>query len=308
MNIVWEEERFEAKSFYPLLIFSVGFHLLFLLFLGWFVRFSPPQFPPAETVVQLVDPPAPPKPSSILFGTRDPKELEKIPRKDVTHLPPIPRSAFPAPEVALAQPRQQPPAISPPPAAPQTRSPVNPGSSVAPDFETEGNAPASHLPMSTESRQGQTETARSDSDGVGLPGVPFAQAQDLQRLVKVFSDENKRISDPISINSEDLRYLAYGIHVGNKLEPVWKYPEQAIRERISGEVVLDVMIRRDGSLDNLILVQSSGYSILDDEAVHAIRQAAPYPPLPQGITEEPFTMRFVLHYINDYSLGFRRIR
>lgn len=51
------------------------------------------------------------------------------------------------------------------------------------------------------------------------------------------------------------------------------YPRRAIRRSIQGTLELDVTVLEDGSFVAVALVQSSGYSILDDAAIEAAQQA-----------------------------------
>ena len=65
-----------------------------------------------------------------------------------------------------------------------------------------------------------------------------------------------------------------------------------------GAVVLRITVTRDGQLVDVSLAQSSGYPALDTTALSLVRQAGPYPRLPQDITGARHT--FVL------PLNFRR--
>ncbi|HVR80772.1 MAG TPA: energy transducer TonB [Luteimonas sp.] len=65
-------------------------------------------------------------------------------------------------------------------------------------------------------------------------------------------------------------------HVGNL-----NYPDEARRRRLSGELVISVAIRRDGSIERADIIQSSGIKLLDDAALRIARLAEPYPPLPK---------------------------
>lgn len=59
------------------------------------------------------------------------------------------------------------------------------------------------------------------------------------------------------------------------------YPDEARRRRLSGQVVITIAIRRDGSVERIDLVQSSGIPLLDESATRIARLAAPYAPLPR---------------------------
>ncbi len=62
------------------------------------------------------------------------------------------------------------------------------------------------------------------------------------------------------------------------------YPDEARRKRLSGQVVISVAVRRDGSIEQSSIIQSSGVPLLDSTALRIATLAAPFPPLPQ--TEE----------------------
>ncbi len=54
------------------------------------------------------------------------------------------------------------------------------------------------------------------------------------------------------------------------------YPDQARRKKLSGTLILDVVINADGKLIKTDLRQSSGHQILDDAAKRIVRLAAPF--------------------------------
>ena len=63
--------------------------------------------------------------------------------------------------------------------------------------------------------------------------------------------------------------------VGNKY-----YPEASLRYGIYGSLRLLVTIRQDGSLENIRVLSSSGYAVLDEAAIKIVRLAAPFAPFP----------------------------
>jgi len=54
------------------------------------------------------------------------------------------------------------------------------------------------------------------------------------------------------------------------------YPDAAIRNKLSGTLILDVVINADGSLRNIELRQSSGHQILDDAARRIVKMSSPF--------------------------------
>ena len=63
--------------------------------------------------------------------------------------------------------------------------------------------------------------------------------------------------------------------VGNKY-----YPEASERYSIYGSLRLLVVIRRDGHLESIKILSSSGHSLLDEAAMKIVRMAAPFAPFP----------------------------
>lgn len=62
--------------------------------------------------------------------------------------------------------------------------------------------------------------------------------------------------------------------VGNQ-----NYPAEARRQQIYGSLRLLVTIRRDGSLQEVQILESSGHAVLDQAALRIVRLAAPFAPL-----------------------------
>ena len=59
------------------------------------------------------------------------------------------------------------------------------------------------------------------------------------------------------------------------------YPDEARRRHLSGTVVINIGIRRNGSVERADVVQSSGIPMLDQAALRIAKLAEPYPPLPK---------------------------
>lgn len=61
----------------------------------------------------------------------------------------------------------------------------------------------------------------------------------------------------------------------SKVEQLKRYPHMARMNRWEGRVVLRVVIREDGHLLDLAVAESSGHSVLDQDALEILRQASP---------------------------------
>ncbi|PKM43679.1 MAG: energy transducer TonB [Gammaproteobacteria bacterium HGW-Gammaproteobacteria-1] len=75
------------------------------------------------------------------------------------------------------------------------------------------------------------------------------------------------------------------------------YPDEARRANLSGDLLLDVAIKADGSLHSVKVVRSSGHRVLDEGATRIVQMAAPYAPLPQSLRKDTD----VLHIIRTWQ-------
>lgn len=88
-------------------------------------------------------------------------------------------------------------------------------------------------------------------------------------------------SATVNLNTTTIKYASYLLNVKNKIEDVWEYPGQAREQNISGILVIEFSINKDGSLHSVSVLRSSGKKILDRAAVKAIYDAARYNPFPK---------------------------
>ena len=85
------------------------------------------------------------------------------------------------------------------------------------------------------------------------------------------------------LDSRDPRYVSYNTAVKQAIELEWVYPDVALRHGLEGKLVLAFTILRNGQLEAVHVIRSSGFSALDQEAIRAVQTAAPFRPLPPWI-------------------------
>ncbi|MCC5864849.1 MAG: energy transducer TonB [Wenzhouxiangella sp.] len=92
----------------------------------------------------------------------------------------------------------------------------------------------------------------------------------------------------VSANTREHLYASYMRSWVAKVERVGNlnYPEQARRMNLEGSLVLSVDILADGSVDQIRVLRSSGYDVLDEAAVRIVRLSSPFAPLPDDIRAE----------------------
>jgi protein TonB len=74
------------------------------------------------------------------------------------------------------------------------------------------------------------------------------------------------------------------------------FPEAARRKGLSGNPVLEVAIRADGSLQQVLLRRSSGHREIDNAAIGIVRLAAPFDPFPAAVRSRYPVLRFAYEW------------
>ena len=82
------------------------------------------------------------------------------------------------------------------------------------------------------------------------------------------------------------------------------YPDQARRQKLSGTLILDVVINANGELVKIDLRQSSGHQILDDAAKRIVKLASPYSAFPEKLRQETDVIHITRswEFLNNNSL------
>ncbi|MDI6744276.1 MAG: TonB family protein [Thermodesulfovibrionales bacterium] len=95
----------------------------------------------------------------------------------------------------------------------------------------------------------------------------------------------------ITFDVKGFKYDGYMMRLKDKIEGIWQYPYDAATRGIYGDLYLTFTIKKNGSLSKVELVRTSGYRSLDEAAMKALKDAAPYWPLPEDWKEEKLTVR-----------------
>ena len=68
--------------------------------------------------------------------------------------------------------------------------------------------------------------------------------------------------------------------VASKLRRALRYPRDAKRQGVRGDVVVSFVVASNGGVSNVRIARSSGSPVLDGAATEAVRRAAPFPQIP----------------------------
>jgi TonB family protein len=108
--------------------------------------------------------------------------------------------------------------------------------------------------------------------------------------------EDAPAKQTVHLDTQEPRFLDYLARVKRRIERVWTYPEEAWGNGISGELLLIFTLNKAGTLTSIRLVHSSGFPVLDQEALRAVKTAAPYDPFPPQLGEDPWNIAASFHY------------
>jgi len=261
-----------SLHFTPFIIASFGLHLL-LVAAAFYVANRADLSLPMLTPVNIVD----------------------LPQKDVAKLPPV--DTRPVPPPTAPSPQQRPL----PERAPRPES--------VPGPKHFGSSPDIALPRTTPP-QGLSEGSDKGTAPTGKPGIgiheagkgplPFLSQADIDELARKGMPEKRPGDDSVTLDTDEFKFISYNRWLKYKVESVLRYPELAALTGLQGTLYIQFDIMKDGDLANLELIKSSGYKILDDEALRSIRATAPFQPLPDGWNMDHYTIRAaVLFYLNE---------
>jgi protein TonB len=267
---IGERERLSAT-----LVLSLLLHGMLLLGLGFALEDAAPVMPTLDVILTQTSTALTPKQADFLAqaSNQGGGESEKANRPSDTQSGLIPK---PDEGVAPRELRAQSPAPTPPPEArviSSVRSDV-----ATPQARSTPQADTSALPPGPIKVQHDMDMARLAAE-IHLRSQRYAR-----RPSRKF----------VSASTREYAWAAYLRSWVDRAERVGNlnYPDEARRRGLAGTVVINVGIRRNGSVERADIVQSSGIPLLDAAALRIARLAEPYPPLPKT-AEDPDILNVV---------------
>jgi protein TonB len=174
----------------------------------------------------------------------------------------------------------------------QEVQPLPPASTIAEPVEVRNDAVITSVRNDTSIDQQLKEqpeeelpiTEETSADELSS-AIASLQAQlDRQRQEYARRPRKYTISSASTKKSQDALYLDTW---RRRIEAVGNvnYPEPARRQEIYGSLRLLVAILPDGDVDDIQILQSSGFSVLDQAAIDIVRMAAPFAPFPEEMLQ-----------------------
>lgn len=88
----------------------------------------------------------------------------------------------------------------------------------------------------------------------------------------------------------EYKFLVYNRRLKERIESIWVYPPTAASRGIYGDLLIKFTIKKNGNLGEIELVRTSGHKELDDAAIKALKDGAPYWPLPDEWEMDSYTI------------------
>lgn len=150
---------------------------------------------------------------------------------------------------------------------------------------TTARQPAQTTQTATRALLEQRDWQKQDEFSELSENISALEAQ-LDQLNRAYASmpRPKFITSVAAKGSPDARYLN---RWEQKIERIGNanYPEEARRRGIEGELRLLLMLRPDGSIDEVRVLASSGIELLDRAANRIVRLAAPYEAIPGDVLD-----------------------
>ncbi len=123
-----------------------------------------------------------------------------------------------------------------------------------------------------------------------------------ERMAKLEESYRKKYDTEIEegetrfLNTDDIQFGSFLRRFETAVYGVWAYPEAAARAGIQGVTPVRITFNRQGEIENIQLLHSSGSRILDDEVFRALRALGPIGSLPKNYSKDHFNLIAFFEY------------
>ncbi len=96
-------------------------------------------------------------------------------------------------------------------------------------------------------------------------------------IINEIAKNEQKKEDEVDFNKFEVKYTSYFYKFKQRLYNVWRYPTESAMKGEQGTVRIKFTILKDGTITNINVVSSSGYSQLDRAAVDALKNMGKVP-------------------------------
>ena len=149
------------------------------------------------------------------------------------------------------------------------------------------------LPAGEDAAQATAPAVPIESRPLPTVGVHASAADATLRLRGDAAPDDRLLAD-----TRESAIAAYLDGWKRRIEQVGtiNFPDEARRRQLSGNPVLEVAIRADGQLQEVVVRRSSGHRELDAAAIRIVRLASPFDPFPPAMRERYPLLRFAYEW------------
>ena len=109
---------------------------------------------------------------------------------------------------------------------------------------------------------------------------------------------------PETVRSESAAYLVELVEKINRVG-LLNFPSEIRNQKISGRLVADLALNRNGTINSVKILKSSGNALLDKTAISFIRIASPYKPFSDNMLDSDTN---IIHVTRTYIFTPNTIR
>ena len=146
------------------------------------------------------------------------------------------------------------------------------------------------LEVSGGNRENFTNESLSDIEKPILNKKEISFVKKSKNLTSTNKIQNPRLPRRHTVSAEttDPVYAGYVEEWRRRVEIIGNlyYPQDLALKGISGDLLLDAAIDKEGKIKSVRILRTSGNSVLDNAAINIVKLASPFSPLPKKIIEE----------------------
>ena len=163
---------------------------------------------------------------------------------------------------------------------------------------------AKHLPPDTirdevpssPSIQEEEADAMPEAAGGNEPAPSFLFDRE---IIEKYASKVPLPEKDLTFDTSEFKHRGYMRILREKIESIWEYPKDAVKSKMSGDLYIMFTIKRKGDLGEVEVLRTSGHRSLDRAAIKALKDAAPFWPLPDDWPEEQIEIKG--HFIYIYG-------
>ena len=139
--------------------------------------------------------------------------------------------------------------------------------------------------------------AKIEEDLISIKKVLTLRQIKLNKNLEETFQKNSQYSSKTKKSKKDKNDLkVWSSKILQEINSNINYPIIALQNQISGRVTIQLSITNKGILKKLFLLQSSGFDILDNEVLRAVRNAGDYPTAPLSLTRKQYSFKLPIKF------------